>query len=95
MVECVFACVQCIVALLVLTLYWNRKRPQKRLKRSVVSRERLTAVALDMLITTGMQLYNVYIHAAKPHRRRAEERTRDTTETSQGTNTIQTIKLRN
>lgn len=73
MLECVFACVQCMVVLLALTLYWNRKRPQKRLKRSAVSRERLTAVALVMLITTGMQLYSVYIHIAKPHRSRAEE----------------------
>lgn len=45
-----------------LTVYWKRKRPQKRLKRSAVSRERLTAVALVILITTGMKLYSPYIH---------------------------------
>lgn len=57
-----------------------------------MSRERLTAVALVMLITTGMQLYSVNIHIAKPHRSRAEERARDTTEMNHETNAIQTPK---
>lgn len=45
-----------------LTLYMKRKRPQKRLKRSAVSRERFTAVALVIFTTTGMKLYKAYMH---------------------------------
>lgn len=47
-----------------LTLYWKRKIPQKRLKRSAVSRERLTEVALLSFTTMGIQLYRAYIHSA-------------------------------
>lgn len=36
--------------------------PQKRLKRSAVSRERLTAVALVISTTTGMKLYRANMH---------------------------------
>lgn len=48
------------------TLYWNRNRPQKRLYRSAVSRERFTAVALVLLMTTGMKLYSPNMHALNP-----------------------------
>lgn len=50
----------------ILTLYWNRNRPQKRLYRSAVSRERFTAVALVLLITTGMKLYRPNMQALNP-----------------------------
>lgn len=40
------------------TLYWKRKMPQKRLKRSAVSSDRLTAVALVAFTTLGMKLYS-------------------------------------
>lgn len=36
--------------------------PQKRLKRSAVSSERFTAVALVIFTTTGMKLYSPYMH---------------------------------
>ena len=36
--------------------------PQKRLKRSAVSSERLTAVALVIFTTTGMKLYSMNMH---------------------------------
>lgn len=38
--------------------------PQKRLKRSAVSRERFTAVALVTLTTRGMKLYRAYMQKA-------------------------------
>lgn len=57
-----------------LTLYWKMKTPKKRLKRSVVSRERLTEVALLSFITIGIQLYRVYIHNAKAENRSPERR---------------------
>lgn len=47
-------------------MYWNRNRPQKRLYRSAVSRERFTAVALVLLMTTGMKLYSPNMHALNP-----------------------------
>jgi len=50
----------------IVTLYWNRNRPQKRLYRSAVSRERFTAVALVLLMTTGMKLYRPNMHALNP-----------------------------
>lgn len=37
-----------------------------------MSKERLTAVALVILTTTGMMLYSMYIQRAKPARSRAE-----------------------
>lgn len=46
-----------------LTLYWKRKIPQKRLKRSAESRERFTAVALLIFTTMGIQLYKAYMHS--------------------------------
>ena len=45
-------------------MYSKRKIPQKRLKRSAVSRERLTEVALLSFITMGIKLYRAYIHNA-------------------------------
>ncbi|TNN77754.1 hypothetical protein EYF80_012052 [Liparis tanakae] len=42
----------------------QRTIPQKRLKRSAVSRERFTAVALLSFTTMGIQLYRVYMHTA-------------------------------
>lgn len=61
-----YACV------LFLTLYWKRNSPLKRLKRSAVSRERLTEVALLSLTTMDIQLYNVYKHRAKAENRSPE-----------------------
>lgn len=64
----------CVCVVCVLTLYWKRKIPQKRLKRSAVSRERLTEVALLSFTTMDMQLYRVYRHNAKAENRRPERR---------------------
>lgn len=52
-----------------LTLYWKRKIPQKRLKRSAVSRDRLTEVALLSFITIGMKLYRENMEKAKTENR--------------------------
>lgn len=46
-----------------LTLYWKSTMPQNRLKRSAVSSERFTAVALVIFTTTGMKLYRPYMHS--------------------------------
>ncbi|TNN28808.1 hypothetical protein EYF80_061043 [Liparis tanakae] len=46
-------------------LAWKRKRPQKKPYRSAVSRERLTEVALVLLITIGMKLYRPNMKALK------------------------------
>lgn len=59
-----------------LTVYWKRKMPQKRLKRSAVSRERLTAVALVIFTTTGMKLYSPNIHTTKTANSMAAEHNR-------------------
>lgn len=56
-------CVSVCMRVSLLTLYWKRKIPQKRLKRSAESRERFTAVALLIFTTMGIQLYKAYMHS--------------------------------
>ena len=88
LVGCVCLCLCLCLCVCLLTLYWKRKIPQKRLKRSVVSRERLMEVALLSFITKGMQLYRVYIHKAKAENRSPEKRNRRASFNSNNLNAI-------